>query len=528
MENEIGVADKSSWVQTDVLGQLKTGGRWRWLVLLLACSATALVSFRHTLFLMVDTWSHSRTFSHCFLVLPLFVYLLWVRRENIIGLKPVPNYWGLPLLGVLTFIWLVGNLGEVKVVQEFAVISILIVIVWTILGTVMVRRMAFPLLFLFFAVPFGTSLIKPLQNFTGWFVIHALTISNVPAVLENHTIFLPSSVWTVAEACSGIRFLLSSLVLGTVFSFLMYRTGWRRLIFMCASVVAPIVGNGLRAYGVILLAYITSNKLAVGVDHVVYGGLFAVFIEVVLMVIGLRWRQRLEPITRIAANHREAATAETKDDGSPGKAAFFAAATASILIVIAPFLAVHLWNRSATTNGWADPPVTVTAPWQATGGDDTGWAPEWHGPDREFSQSYKYEKNRVDLDWVLYSGRHGMEPGTPSDGLPNTKPWVLNANGFGSAIVGGRQIEVCRSLTESRRVSRSVWTWYWVNGEYAANRARVRFLRAKARILGKPAAVAVISLGADIQTNASDTERTLQEFLVHASFLTTAGLQPSS
>src|SRR5262249_21157037 len=125
-----------------------------------------------------------------------------------------------------------------------------------------------------------------------WFVIHSLMFSHVPAVLENHTISLPSGVWSVAETCSGIRFLLSSFVLGLFFSFLMYRSWFRRLAFLCACVVVPIVGNGLRAYGTILLAYSTNNRVAVGMDHIVYGGLFSTIIQVTLLAIGLRWREQ--------------------------------------------------------------------------------------------------------------------------------------------------------------------------------------------------------------------------------------------
>jgi len=91
--------------------QWNLAGSWRWWTLLAACSAAVLVSFRDTLRVMVETWYSSRTYSHCFLILPLFVYLLWVRRESFAGLKFVPNGWGLALLGGLTFLWLLGNVG---------------------------------------------------------------------------------------------------------------------------------------------------------------------------------------------------------------------------------------------------------------------------------------------------------------------------------------------------------------------------------------------------------------------------------
>ena len=527
MESEASVSEKSNSLPTDCPGQLHAA---RWPVLAIACSVIVLVSFRHTLFLMVNTWSSSRTYSHCFLILPLFIYLVWVRRESITGLRPVPNYWGVPLLGGLAFLWLLGNLGEVRLVQELAMVSILIGVLWTLLGTAVARALAFPLLFLFFAVPFGTSLIRPLQDFTAWFVIRALTFSNVPAVLDNHTISLPKAVWEVAEACSGIRFLLSAVVMGTVFSFLMYRSRWRRVIFICASILTPIIGNGFRAYGIILLAYLSNNKLAQGVDHLIYGGIFSVFIQLVLIAIGLRWREKPEPSGRIALNNTDIANLTANHprnnprpdyDVSPGQPAFFVAAGASALIVLTPLVAGYLWSRSMVKTEWADPPVSVTAPWQVTAPGVAKWAPEWHNPDRVFSESYENDSDRVDLDWVLYSGRHALDLLATS--VADTNSWAHATDDLDNAIVAGQPIEVHRSLIRSGTVLRSVWTWYCVSGEYTASRAQVRLLQARARLLGKPAGVAVITLGVENPRNDLEAKRVLQEFLLHASFCPSPG-----
>ncbi len=504
-----GIADRGSNTQ------LATVSHWYWSALLLfACSVSVLVLFRHTLLLMVETWYGSRTYSHCFLIFPLFLYLVWVRREAIASLKPAPDYWGLPVLAGLALVWVLANLGEVKIIQEFAVVAVLEVLAWSLLGTAVVRALSFPLLFLFFAVPFGVSLIRPLRDFTSWFVVRALTISNVPVVVENGTLSLPSGVWTVADECSGIRFLLSSVVLGAVFASLAYRSPKRRLIFMGASVIVPIIANGVRAYGIILLAYLTNNRVAAGVDHLVYGGVFLVFIQLVLIAVGLRWRETREPDTPITLKSAGALGAQPYDRGSPA----IAAIVALVLISPAPFVAAHLWGRATTAAGWAEPPVIVTAPWQAAATYDMSWAPDVREADREFSQSYFYEGNRIDLSWALYSGRHGIDLAGSYNPAADSNLWAVAADSFKSASVDGQPIRVHRRLIESGRALRSVWTWYWVSGEYTASPERVRFLQAKARFLGKPATVAIISLGTDSLADAPRAEQALQEFLFHASF----------
>jgi exosortase A len=491
-------------------------------LLLFVCSAWVLVVFRHTLLLMVGTWYGSRTYSHCFLILPLFFYLVWIRRDRIASLKPVPNSWGLPLLGSLVLVWVFANLGEVKIMQEFAMVAILVVLVWTLLGTAVVRALSFPLLFLFFAVPFGVSLIGPLRDFTTWFVIHALTLSNVPAVLENHILSLPSGVWTIAEACSGIRFLLSSVVLGTVFASIAYRSPKRRLVFMCASVAVPVIANGVRAYGIILLAYLTDNRVAAGVDHVVYGTLFYVFIQLVLIVVGLRWREKPVAYNQTIPHSARVSGAWPKENGLPGMAAIGVSLAALCLISLAPAVAAHFWNRATNTTGWADPPVVVREPWQVAAAYDMVWAPELRGADQEFRQSYTHERNRIDLYWALYSGGHGADLADSHNPPADFKPGAVPL-GCANAIIDGQPTCVHRSLIESGRASRSVWTWYWVSGEYTASPRRVRFLQAKARFLGNPAEVAVIALGIDNHGDTMNAERVLQEFLLHASFPVTAG-----
>src|SRR5580692_5407799 len=113
---------------------------------------------------MVGTWYHSRTFSHCLLIVPMFAYLVWTRRRTLADLKPQPEYWALAAVGTFLLVWILGNLGEVRFLQESAMIAILATVAWTLLGSAILRVLALPILFLFFAVPFGIGLIPPLQD----------------------------------------------------------------------------------------------------------------------------------------------------------------------------------------------------------------------------------------------------------------------------------------------------------------------------------------------------------------------------
>ena len=101
-----------------------------------------------------------------------------------------------------------------------------------------------------------------------------LDFLGVPVLLEGRFITVPSGKWEVAEACSGIRYVTASLAVGFLFAGLVYKSWPRRVAFFIASAVVPVLANAVRVFGIILLAYLSGNRIAVGVDHILYGWLF--------------------------------------------------------------------------------------------------------------------------------------------------------------------------------------------------------------------------------------------------------------
>jgi exosortase A len=501
--------------------------RWRILAsLAFLCFFAALLAFRETVVAMVTTWYSSRTFSHCFLVFPLSVYLIWRRRKQLAAIDPSPNLWGLFVLGFLSIIWVLGNLGEIRLVEEWAFIGILVGIVWTLLGSAVFQVLDLPLAFLVFAIPFGLVLIGPLQDVTAWFAVHALTISGIPAVLENHVLSVPTATWTVAEACSGVRYLFSSVMLGVIYAWLAYRSRKPRILFLCASLAVPILANGARAYGIVLLAYLTNNRLAADVDHIVYGWVFFTAVQLGLFVVGLRWRE-VSDLTK--SPHRGSApsgwTSENTETQFAWKMPILAFSLTAILLALTPVLANGLWNRAsrnADWSEWPDPPVSVSLPWQATPAFDASWAPDLRGKSRGFVNSYVSGQNRVDLFWALYSGERGFELLNSYNRVANPKLWSLVAEDSERETIDGARVRLHRSLIGSGPVARSVLTWYWVNGEYTGSSARVKFLQVKARLLGSSPLSCVLAISTDSTIDGPSAESVLHDFLAHTDFLVRA------
>jgi len=254
---------------------------------------------------MAAQWLTS-TYSHGVLIPPISFYLGWRVRHDFESLAPRPSFWILPLVPVLAFAWLLGQLTSTYVIQHFVLVAMIVSLVWGAIGTPAARVVGMPLIFLFFAVPMGDSLVPWLQDFSAWFAIKLLDLTRVPALLEGRIITIPSGKWEVAEACSGIRFLLASLTIGFVYVGILYRKWERRIAFLAASVLIPVLANGLRVYGIIVIDYLGGTRFARSADHVFAGWLFVSIIIVLLFAVGTRWRE-------------EAPEVSSKDSSSEGE-----------------------------------------------------------------------------------------------------------------------------------------------------------------------------------------------------------------
>ena len=153
----------------------------------------------------------------------------------------------------------------------------------------------FPLAFLFFAVPFGEALVPKLMDWTADFTVAAVKLSGVPVYREGTHFVIPSGQWSVIEACSGIKFLIASLMGGSLYAWLMYRSPGRRLAFIGASIVVPLLANWLRAYAIVMMGHLSNNRLMTNDDHIVFGWVLFGAIMLLMYWWGARWREDGRP-----------------------------------------------------------------------------------------------------------------------------------------------------------------------------------------------------------------------------------------
>ncbi len=247
----------------------------------------------------VRVWNESTAFGHCYLVAPIAGWLAWERRGAWAVLSPRPRpsvaLLALPLAGI----WFAADRLGLMEGRQLAVLAVVWVLVFAVLGPRIGWALAVPLAYLVFLVPFGGFLVPALQGFTARFIDAGLALLDIPHLVTATLIEIPEGNFRVAEACAGLRFLIAAIAFGALYACVIYRDPWRRVGFIAACVAVPVLANGARALGIVLLGHARGSAEAGAVDHVVYGWLFFRLVIVLLLLLGLPFRQDSRPFVPI-------------------------------------------------------------------------------------------------------------------------------------------------------------------------------------------------------------------------------------
>ncbi|MDD4863074.1 MAG: exosortase A [Alishewanella agri] len=239
---------------------------------LLLLSGFVLV-FWSTLLSMESIWRHSETYMHGYLIAPISLWLLYRDRDQLVRFKPQPSllpaFLALPLL----LLWLLAYSININFVSQFAAIVYLQLLLWSFFGHAFFKRYWFPIGFLIFLVPFGEAANPILQQITADLVVWMLHLIDMPVYRDGLYLHTASAVFEVAVACSGLNFLLSSLVLSCLFAYLHYQKLYKSLLFIAFVVVLSIIANGIRAFLLVVIGESTQMAYGFGADHYYYGWL---------------------------------------------------------------------------------------------------------------------------------------------------------------------------------------------------------------------------------------------------------------
>lgn len=249
-----------SWRRDALVEAIPAGWRKPLARIALAWLALALVAAADWATMAGKWWSVS-TYNHVLFV-PLIVgWLAWVRRRQVGALVPRAWWPGLAALAGALFLWLLGRLAGVNSASQLGAVLALQAAVPALLGPRVAAALLFPLAYMLFLVPFGDELVPALQMITADIVIWLTRVSGVPAHIEGVFIDTPVGLFEVAEACSGVQFLVAMLALGVLIAQTCFRGWGRRVAFLAFALALPILANGVRAWGTIYIAQFQGSNL---------------------------------------------------------------------------------------------------------------------------------------------------------------------------------------------------------------------------------------------------------------------------
>jgi exosortase len=220
---------------------------------------------------LVYDWYTIPDYSHGFLVPFFALFLLWDKRKTLRN-TPIQQSWrGIPLVVFGIIVLILGVYGVDLFTARISFVFLLAGLIWTLFGSAMLRELRFPLLVLVLAIPFPTILFNqitfPLQLFASRIASDILPLLGVPVLLEGNVIQLPVMKLEVAEACSGIRSLMSLFTLAVFYGYFLERTTSRRWILALAAIPIAVTANVFRIVGTGLCVQYWDPEKALGFFH---------------------------------------------------------------------------------------------------------------------------------------------------------------------------------------------------------------------------------------------------------------------
>lgn len=441
---------------------------------------------------LMSQWNSS-TFAHCWLIPPIIGWLIWTRRTELAQLRPQAWWPGLMWIAAGAFIWLLGDAASVALFRHIGLILMLQGLVPTLLGPQIARGLAFPLFYALFLIPFGEELIPPMQLITADMAMFLLRITGIPAFIDGIFITTPGGHFAVAEACSGVKFLVAMAALSVLVAHLCFRSWKRRALFIAFALIVPILANGFRAYSTIWMAETWGTEFAVGADHLIYGWVFFGLVMALIYWVASPWFDRAPDDSAIDA---------TRLSASAHKPAMLAPAALIALALAATPLA---WSQLNAASPYPLPALTApTVPgWTTVTGTAPDWRARFDGADQRGDGRMRNAAGQIiDIALVGYArqgeGRELVGFGQGAVDPDSDWKWGQELDPIGPARVD--------RIADGENV-RDVLTVYIIGSEVTSNPRTVKWRTLTARLTGGDQRAYALLLSAQPSAGQSGRDR---------------------
>ena len=447
-------------------------------------------------------WGDPYSYGHSYLVLPMaaWLFIAGLRGERLERVGP--SLVGLVALVAVVAFYTLSEIMDFTLGMQVALPAILLAGVLALAGLHLARYAVIPVGMLYFTVPVWDHIVVFLQDAATGVVTTWLQWTGITAHIDGYLITIRSGVLEIADACSGLRFVLVSLMLAGFFAFLWLRRWRSRFLLLAAAVFASMLGNWVRIYTLVLIGDWTSMQhYLITESHYAYGWvIFYLFMAPVLWF-GL-WLESREP-----RGPARRGLPRVGHVSSP--AAFLIVATLAVATVASPALlrGGDLPAKPQEVELLPDPPEA----WQRVD-SAADWQPQFvmpHAVGREALVSQAGHQLDVFLARYL-----SQQPGSKLIANMNTlnPGWHTVATRTVELHVGTEERRVRRTELSSAAGRRLLLSWYVVGGRTAHQEQMAKLLELPALLEGRRDG-AVIAVSALCGIDCEAAERVMRDFL---------------
>ncbi len=459
---------------------------WGFALLVAAAGALSLLPFWEGLSLMVDWWLGLPEFSHGILIPPLAAFLVWQHKDSLEKIRFNGNWWSLALVLLGGAVLVMGQLGTVYTLVQIAYVITLYGLILSLVGWSAFRLLTMPLLILVFMIPLPqfvlANLSTKLQLLSSQIGVAMIRWFDISVLLEGNVIDLGSYQLEVAEACSGLRYLLPLMVLGFLMAYIYKGAFWKRLVIFLSSIPLTVLMNSFRVAVIGVTVEYWGIQMAEGSLHDVQGWmLFMVSGALMLGEVAV-----LNLIGRHAGAWRDVFAIELPPPSPSGAVVQYRRPPASFIaavLLLAVFAATAHWlphpaEAIPERDSFSDFPQRF-GPWQGQRDSLDAASSDQLKLDDYLLANYRSDHDGVVNLYISWynSQRKGESVHSPRACLPGGG-WQIH--GFGQrqlpgVLINGQPLTVNRTVVELGNQRELVYYWFMQRGRIIDNELAVKW-----------------------------------------------------
>lgn len=469
------------------------------------------ILFYRTISYLVTMWNDYSIgeYGHGYLVIVISIYLIVSNRKRLLDTIPCPSYVVTPLVLISSLLWATAVVVDVEMLQSVSLLLLVFSIVWMATGHQAMKLLAFPILFMVFAIPIWFPISPLLQDFTADVVFLITRFLHIPAFRQENLIVIPAGVFSIEEACSGLRYLLAALTLGTLYAYQNYVSLVARITVVLVAAIAAIAANILRVLIVVYVGYATDMQHPWVSDHLMLGWyLFGGLVAIMLVLDARLYR-------RTATNKLKTIPSESRaDPGEKSRGKYFITALlGATFLLIGPVVVDYKEHQQfESSTGFSVILPEGNKDWQGPVKSTNDWMPIYNGAVSR-KMDYEGRSGRV----TLYVGYYPQQK--QGEELINVKNHISHKNVWPTQYTRARNIalhgfSIKEQLIEYGQVKkRLVWYWYDIGGWVTTNKYEAKVLQLFAMLNNNPEAY-IVAVSSEITSDDQQARETLNQFII--------------